>query len=194
MLTVLMVAMVGVLGMMLVLSHPLDLSGCLMLAGSIGAGVLSFTTSCLMGFALFMVMVGGVLVFIAFCVALVPYEKGPSASSPKGGYVVFSSVWIWMPVAIVFVVMMVLDPFSSLVGGRDAFFRGAEAFVCCREWAITMVLLGLYLLAAIIAGVVISSKYSGALVNKSWHTKSLGISGDKNFRQVSQSMELSHWM
>jgi NADH-ubiquinone/plastoquinone oxidoreductase chain 6. len=84
MVTVLMVFMMVLLGVTALLKHPLDVSGCLILAGRIGAGVIRFTASCLMGFALFIVIVGGVLVFLAFCVALVPYSKG-SPSNRRGG-------------------------------------------------------------------------------------------------------------
>lgn len=62
--------------------------------------------------------------------------------------------------------LMVADPFSGILNSHRAYFRRAESFICCREWGVVMVLLGGYLLAAIIVGVSVSSKYSGALVNK----------------------------
>lgn len=93
MVTVLILAIVALLGVTVLLKHPLDVSACLIVAGRIGAGILRFTVSCLMGFALFMVIVGGVLVFLAFCVALVPYSK--RVSSGKGGrrFVILSGVF-----------------------------------------------------------------------------------------------------
>nr|UPX89136.1 NADH dehydrogenase subunit 6 [Bankia sp. TBF03] len=169
MVSMMMVCMVVLLGTTVLLKHPLDVSACLMLAGSIGAGVLSFTASCLMGFALFMVMVGGVLVFLAFCVALVPYSKGVSSYLGESRFITLSGLAFWFVVSAGFACLVMLDPVSGFLSGHGYFFRSGESFVCCREWGVVMVILGAYLLAAIIVGVSVSSKYSGALVNKSWH-------------------------
>nr|UPX89256.1 NADH dehydrogenase subunit 6 [Lyrodus sp. FL G0] len=175
MVTVLMLSMVILLGVTIFLKHPLDVSACLMLAGSLGAGVLSFTASCLMGFALFMVMVGGVLVFLAFCVALVPYSKNLANSKQSGRFLLLSGLVFWLGLGGSVVILAAADPLGSLTSSHSAFFRSAESFVCCREWGVVMVFLGMYLLAAIIVGVVVSSKYSGALVNKNWHNKKMEV-------------------
>lgn len=92
MVTVLMLSMVILLVVTIFLKHPLDVSACLILAGSLGAGVLRFTASCLMGFALFMVIVGGVLVFLAFCVALVPYRKNVSHKKRGRRFLILSGL------------------------------------------------------------------------------------------------------
>nr|YP_010393082.1 NADH dehydrogenase subunit 6 [Bankia gouldi]UPX89064.1 NADH dehydrogenase subunit 6 [Bankia gouldi] len=188
MVTVLMICMVVLLGITILLKHPLDVSACLMVAGSIGAGVLSFTTSCLMGFALFMVMVGGVLVFLAFCVALVPYSKGISTYQGSSRFVVISGIFFWVMVAGISLYLVVFDPLTGFLSSHNSFFRSAESFICCRQWGVVMVLLGMYLLAAIIVGVSVSSKYSGALVNKNWHKKDFSISlMEEEVNQVSSS-------
>nr|YP_010393166.1 NADH dehydrogenase subunit 6 [Teredo bartschi]UPX89292.1 NADH dehydrogenase subunit 6 [Teredo bartschi] len=175
MVTVLMLSMFMLLVATIFLKHPLDVSACLMLAGSLGAGVLSFTASCLMGFALFMVMVGGVLVFLAFCVALVPYSKSFSYKKSSKRFLILSGLLFWAGLGVGVFVLATTDPLSGLTSSHSAFFRGAESFVCCREWGVVMVLLGMYLLAAIIVGVAVSSKYSGALVNKNWHDKKMAV-------------------
>lgn len=72
-----------------------------------------------------------------------------------------------------FVFVVLCDPLRGIIRTREVFFRRAERFICCREWGVVIVLLGIYLLAAIIVGVAVRSKYSGALVNKNWHKKTV---------------------
>nr|UPX89304.1 NADH dehydrogenase subunit 6 [Teredo sp. TBF02] len=175
MVTVLMLSVVALLGVVIFLKHPLDVSACLMMAGGLGAGVLSFTASCLMGFAVFMVMVGGVLVFLAFCVALVPYSKSFSDNKTQSRFVILCGLLFWLALGLSGVFLMVADPFSGILNSHSAYFRSAESFICCREWGVVMVLLGGYLLAAIIVGVSVSSKYSGALVNKNWSSSKMEV-------------------
>nr|UPX89052.1 NADH dehydrogenase subunit 6 [Bactronophorus thoracites] len=176
------------------LKHPLDVSGCLMVAGVVGATVLSFSVSCLMGFALFMVMVGGVLVFIAFCVALVPYLKNFQVAWGNGSFSVSLKYGLLGFMVFLGVLLMCVDPVSTLYSSRGLAFRGVEGFMCTESWALVMILLALYLLVAIIAGVVISSKYTGALVNKGWHNRGLLPHNDLSFRQSSKIGQVAGWM
>nr|YP_010393130.1 NADH dehydrogenase subunit 6 [Lithoredo abatanica]UPX89232.1 NADH dehydrogenase subunit 6 [Lithoredo abatanica] len=157
--------------------HPLELSGFLMVMGSVSAWIVSYLGSCLMGFSLFMVMVGGVLVLISFCVALVPFSKdvglvrGVSSSGGMGGHSVFrfvGSAGFWGFVGVVLFILWVFSPFVSLCSGRALIFRTVEGFLCYYDWAVVIVVLSFYLLMTMIVSIKVSSKYSGALVNKGW--------------------------
>jgi len=53
------------------------------------------------------------------------------------------------------------------------FFVGQRDLFVVVSGGVVIVLLGIYLLAAIIVGVAVRSKYSGALVNKNWHKKTV---------------------
>nr|UPX89208.1 NADH dehydrogenase subunit 6 [Kuphus polythalamius] len=157
--------------------HPLQLSGYLLLVGVFNSCYLSLGVSSLMGFCLFMMMVSGVLVLVAFCVALVPFVKnikrsGGVKSGPKVGILpdyFGSGVGMFGIFFLVIVLVLFTDPLVS--GGYMSWcslIRTVEGFMCYYEWVVLIVFLSIYLMMTVVVSLGICSKYSGALVSKKW--------------------------
>nr|YP_010393178.1 NADH dehydrogenase subunit 6 [Teredothyra matocotana]UPX89340.1 NADH dehydrogenase subunit 6 [Teredothyra matocotana] len=155
--------------------HPLELSGCLLLVGVFNSLLVCCGMSGMMGFSLFMAMVGGVLVLIAFCVALVPYKKVSSQGwISSGGSSLSSGTYKWyfrfigvglFGAALVY--SLIMDPFGTCLG-RTVYFRTGESFLCFRDWAVAIIFLSVYLMCAVVVSINVSSKHAGALLSKSW--------------------------
>nr|YP_010393154.1 NADH dehydrogenase subunit 6 [Nototeredo knoxi]UPX89280.1 NADH dehydrogenase subunit 6 [Nototeredo knoxi] len=158
------------------LKHPLELSGFLMGTGIVNSLYLSVGVSCYMGFALFITMVGGVLVLISFCVALVPYSKRSNVSWMSGIrqpvklslFRTISRPRFWAIVFLLVGILFISDPLSGIFWEKDFSLRVCEGFLFYQQWAVLIVLLSCYIMGAVIVSISISSKYTGALVSKSW--------------------------
>nr|QXJ42649.1 NADH dehydrogenase subunit 6 [Dicyathifer mannii]UXF59410.1 NADH dehydrogenase subunit 6 [Dicyathifer mannii] len=140
-----------------------------------------------------MVMVGGVLILISFCVALIPYSSevaslrmfnSKSASHEQWYHRLRHAYWdhfrsmehfrfIIVPCMYfcgfsAFFMLWLNDPFNWFCSFRSLSMRSMDWFLCYYSWVVVIVLLSFYLLMVMVVSINISSKYSGALVNKNW--------------------------
>lgn len=156
--------------------HPLQLRGYLMLVGVFNSCYIRLGVSSLMGFCLFMMIVSGVLVLVAFCVALVPFAKDVGRGSAKTG----SGVGVLIDYLsgraavlgvffLVLVVIVIMDPLARGFVRWCRLVRTVEGFLCYRDWVVLIVFLSVYLMLTVVVRIGICAKYSGALVRKKWY-------------------------
>nr|YP_010393045.1 NADH dehydrogenase subunit 6 [Xylophaga washingtona]UPX88943.1 NADH dehydrogenase subunit 6 [Xylophaga washingtona]UPX88955.1 NADH dehydrogenase subunit 6 [Xylophaga washingtona] len=156
------------------MNNPLSLICGLLVLSVLSVFLISIEFSFLMGFCLFMCIVSGVLVLVAYCVALIPFSKKEQKIQKVELTLFKKVVGVIMGVAsFLFFIFFLLSCVISLGGeGSFLFMRSVESFVCTEEWVVAMVLTSLYLFLSVVVCVNICSKYSGALIGENWYKES----------------------
>nr|UPX88907.1 NADH dehydrogenase subunit 6 [Xylophaga oregona] len=163
--------------LILFMNNPLSLIWGLLVLSVLSVFVISLEFSFLMGFCLFMCIVSGVLVLVAYCVALIPFSKKEQKIQKANELTPFKKFVSALLSSFCFSFIVSFCVSCVICLSREdsfLFVRSVESFICTEEWVIAMVLTSLYLFLSVVVCVNICSKYSGALIGENWYKVSGG--------------------